>query len=155
MSSPRRALDDSRDSITHKFQIMGHEGYLHALETVVIPQIRAFKPDLIAVACGYDAACPDPLCSMMATADTYRQMTTRVRDLAREICGGKLVMAHEGGYSEVYVPFCGHAVMEALSGSAHTAEDPLAHVFHTRQPNARLTAFHKSLIDEMAQTLEM
>jgi len=25
-------------------------------------------------------------------------------------------LVHEGGYSEVYVPFCGHAIMEALSG---------------------------------------
>ncbi|MEQ6250617.1 class II histone deacetylase [Sulfitobacter sp. HNIBRBA3233] len=132
---------------------VGHEGYLHALEAV-IPHIEAFKPDLIAVACGYDAACPDPLCSMLATADTFRQMTRRIREVAEAQCGGKLVMSHEGGYSEIYVPFCGHAVLEALSDSKITAEDPLAEVFRIRQPNDRVTAFHKELIDEMAQTLE-
>lgn len=132
----------------------GHEGYLHAIERIVIPQIRAFKPDIIAVACGFDAACSDPLSSMLAMADTFGEMTRRIKGLAEEICDGKLVLAHEGGYSEVYVPFCGHAVLEALSGSAHTAPDPLASALTARQPNPRITAFHKSLLDEMAQELE-
>jgi len=51
------------------------------------------------------------------------------------------------------VPFCGHAVMEALSGSQITAPDPLAHAMELRQPNARVTAFHKSMIDDMATEL--
>ena len=29
--------------------------------------------------------------------------------------GGKLLLVHEGGYSEAHVPFCGHAVIQALS----------------------------------------
>ena len=28
----------------------------------------------------------------------------------------RLVLAHEGGYSEIYVPFCGVAVLEELTG---------------------------------------
>lgn len=28
----------------------------------------------------------------------------------------RLVLAHEGGYSEIYVPFCGVKVLEELSG---------------------------------------
>lgn len=105
----------------------------------MILHVQAFRPDLIAVACGFDAACPDPLSSMLATADTFRQITRRIRATAREVCDGRLVMSHEGGYSEVYVPFCGHAVIEALSGSAAAAKDPMAPVFNTRQPNDRLT----------------
>ncbi len=134
---------------------LGHTGYLHAIDRVAIPQIEAYKPDIIIVACGYDAACSDPLSSMLATSDTYRQMTARMKDLAARLCGGKLVLAHEGGYSEVYVPFCGHAVVEALSGSAITAADPLARAFASRQPGARLAAFHAELIDDMAQELGM
>ena len=35
------------------------------------------------------------------------------------------MMAHEGGYSEVYVPFCGHAVLQEMSGSDdYRTEDP-------------------------------
>ncbi|AXI48159.1 class II histone deacetylase [Sulfitobacter sp. SK012] len=131
----------------------GHDAYLYALDRVVIPQIEAFNPDLIVVACGYDAAVIDPLARMLATADTFRQMTLRIKDAAERLCDGKLVLVHEGGYSEVYVPFCGHATLEALSGSQITAPDPFAHAFTVRQPNARFGAFLKDTIDELALEL--
>ena len=37
---------------------------------------------------------------MLATADTFRQMTALVRQAATDLCDGRLVMVHEGGYSE-------------------------------------------------------
>lgn len=61
-------------------------------------------------------------------------------------------MVDEGGYSEVYVPFCGHAVIEELSGSKITASDPFADTFAARQPSTRFDTFVGDLISEMAQT---
>jgi len=75
--------------------------------------------------------------------------------LAKDICDGKLVLVHEGGYSEAYVPFCGHATIEALSGSAITAPDPLAQTLSVRQPNPRFDAFLRAEIDRMAQELNL
>lgn len=134
---------------------LGHEGYLHAIDSVVIPQIKAFAPDIIIVACGYDSGASDPLGSMLATAQTFGDMTKRVKQTASQVCDGKMVMVHEGGYSEVYVPFCGHAVLEALSGSDIHAKDPMAKSLHIRQPNPRIVAFQKELIDDMAKELEL
>jgi len=131
----------------------GHTAYMHSLDRLVIPAIQAFKPDLIVVACGFDAAVPDPLSTMLATADTFRAMTSAIKSLAETICEGKLVLVHEGGYSEVYVPFCGHATLEALSGSAITAPDPLAPNFTRRQPAAPFDAFLRQEIDRMSQEL--
>jgi len=131
----------------------GHAAYLHAIDRVAIPAIEAFKPDLIIVACGYDAAAIDPLARMLATADTFRQMTLKIKELAQRLCDGKLVLVHEGGYSEVYVPFCGHAAIEALSGSDITAPDPMARALASRQPGPRLDAFLRGEIDRMATEL--
>lgn len=131
----------------------GHTGYLHAMDTIVLPAIADFKPDLIVVACGYDAGAIDPLARMLATAQTFREMTERVRAAAQEHCAGRLVLAHEGGYSEVYVPFCGHATLEALSGSDKTAPDPLAETLRVRQPGPRFDAFIKAEIDHLAHQL--
>lgn len=131
----------------------GHTAYLHAMDTIVLPQIAAFKPDLIIVACGYDASAIDPLARMLATADTFRQMTLRIKAAAETLCDGRLVLVHEGGYSEVYVPFCGHATLEALSGSDKTAPDPLAEAFAIRQPGPRFDAFLKAEIDHLARQL--
>lgn len=131
----------------------GHRGYLSAMERLALPAIRAFRPDVLIIACGFDAAINDPLGRMLATADTFRQMTRQVLDLAGAICGGRLVMVHEGGYSETYVPFCGHAVLEEMSGSAVRAPDPMAEVFAARQPGPAMEAFVEGVIGEMAAAL--
>lgn len=133
----------------------GHSGYLHAIDRVAIPAIERFDPDLIIVACGFDAAAPDPLASMLCMAETFREMTIKIKALAERLCGGKLVLAHEGGYSEIYVPFCGHATLEALSGSTITAPAPMARALSTRQPGPRLEAFQLSEIDRMASELAL
>jgi acetoin utilization deacetylase AcuC-like enzyme len=90
---------------------------------------------------------------MLLTADSFRKLTRAVMQAASTLCGGKLVLVHEGGYSEVYVPFCGHAVLEELSGAPVTAPDPLAPVLEKRQPDARFDAFAKGWIDEAAVAL--
>ncbi len=112
----------------------GHDSYLEAMERLVLPALDRFRPDAIIVACGYDAGAMDPLGRMLAGADTFRQMTRMVLGAADRLCGGRLVLVHEGGYSEVHVPFCGHAVIEELSGSAIRAADPLAETIARRQP---------------------
>lgn len=128
----------------------GHQSYLYAMERVVLPALDRFKPDAIIVACGFDASAVDPLGRMLCTADTFRAMTRTVMHAADRLCNGRLALVHEGGYSEVYVPFCGHAVLEELSGSDITAPDPLAATLAKRQPDARFDAFVKGWIDEAA-----
>jgi acetoin utilization deacetylase AcuC-like enzyme len=51
-------------------------------------------------------------------------MTDVALALADECCGGRLVVAHEGGYSQTYVPPCTLAVIEALAGVAVPWPDP-------------------------------
>ncbi len=128
----------------------GHTGYLLAMARLVLPALHRFRPDAIVVACGFDAAAVDPLSRMMATAETFQAMTRQVMQAADDLCGGRLVLVHEGGYSEVYVPFCGHAVLQQLSGSAVTAPDPLAETLRLRQPGARFDAFVRDWIDDLA-----
>ena len=131
----------------------GHSAYLAVTERIVLPALERFRPDLIIVACGYDASAIDPMARMLATAETFREMTLRVKQAARQLCGGRLVLVHEGGYSEVYVPFCGHATLEALSGSAVHAPDPLAETLKVRQPSARFDRFLREVVDDMAAEL--
>ncbi len=131
----------------------GHAQYLHAMNRVVEPALRAFEPDLIVVACGFDAAAPDPLSTMLATEATFHDMTLMIKDLANDQCGGKLVLVHEGGYSEAYVPFCGHSTLQALSGSAIKVDDPLGVGFKARQPNPKFSDYLNNEINDMAIAL--
>ncbi|MXQ08667.1 class II histone deacetylase [Alphaproteobacteria bacterium GH1-50] len=131
----------------------GHKGWCAAVERLALPAIRAFEPDVIVVACGFDASAFDPLSRMMASAETFRRMTRSTKALAEDICGGRLVLVHEGGYSEVHVPFCGHAVLEELSESVIRAPDPFADTLTKRQPGPRFDAFVDGLVGEMAEAL--
>lgn len=131
----------------------GHTAYCHAMHRVVIPAIEAFEPDMIVVACGYDAAMVDPLARMQATAETFAEMTRLIKDTAHRLCAGKLVLVHEGGYSEFYVPFCGHATIAALAGLENAAPDPMKEGFDIRQPSPAFDAFLRASIDESARKL--
>ncbi|MBZ0127880.1 MAG: class II histone deacetylase [Rhodobacteraceae bacterium] len=128
----------------------GDAAYLDAFDRLVAPAIRAFAPDAIIVACGFDASPFDPLAHMLVSADGFRQMTRRAMALAAETCDDRLVLVHEGGYSEAYVPFCGHAVIGELAGSAIDAGDPLLAAVTARQPGARAQAFQRSWVDDLA-----
>jgi acetoin utilization deacetylase AcuC-like enzyme len=94
----------------------GDGGYLHAMTHVVEPALRAFAPDLILVACGFDAGAMDPLSRQMVTSEGFRQMTQQLMAVASDVCDGRIAMSHEGGYNPIYVPFCGLAVIETLAG---------------------------------------
>jgi acetoin utilization deacetylase AcuC-like enzyme len=102
----------------------GTGAYLAAFERLVIPALHAFRPEMIVVCSGFDAAVLDPLGRMMVHSEGYRTMTRLLMDAAADLCGGRLAMSHEGGYSATYVPYCGLAVMEQLSGIRTKIDDP-------------------------------
>jgi acetoin utilization deacetylase AcuC-like enzyme len=104
----------------------GGGAYRYAFEAVVLPALRAFKPDLILVSSGFDAAFLDPLGRQLLTAADFGAMARALRLAAEELCGGRLVCAHEGGYSAMYVPYCGLAVVEELAGFSSGVVDPFA-----------------------------
>lgn len=131
----------------------GHNGYIEAFTRLVLPALHAHRPDAILIACGFDAAALDPLGRMLATAETFRDLTRLTRQAAETLCGGRLLAVHEGGYSEAYVPFCGHAVIAELAQSAITAPDPLAATLAARQPDARFDAFLTAWIDDLETRL--
>jgi acetoin utilization deacetylase AcuC-like enzyme len=133
----------------------GHDAYLYAVDRIVLPALRRFKPDVIIVACGFDASGVDPLSRMLATSQTFAQMTRRMIDIAEDLCGGRLAFLHEGGYSEVHVPFCGHAVIAELADSRIVAPDPLATRLDFQQPSERFRTFQRRAIDEMADFFKL
>lgn len=104
----------------------GVGGYSYAFDEVVLPAIRKFRPDIIAVASGFDSSYLDPLGRMMITASGYAELTKKLMEVAEEVCDGKLMMTHEGGYSATYAPFCGLFVLQQLTG-LWRLPDPFAH----------------------------
>ncbi len=124
----------------------GGGAYLAAIDQVVLPALYAFKPSMIVVASGYDASYFDPMSHMLLLANHYRQLTQRIMQVAEELCGGRLVVNHEGGYSDFYVPLCGLAVVEELSGIKTSVRDPYAGTEHVANQN--LMPHQQAYIDQ-------
>lgn len=104
----------------------GHGAYLAAIERVVGPAARAFGPDLVLVAAGVDAGGHDPMGRMLATSRTFHAMATALCELAGELAGGRIVFAHEGGYSAWYQPTLVLATACAVAGLP-APPDPFLH----------------------------
>ena len=84
---------------------------------------------------------------MLLTSESYRQLTQMLLELANDVCEGKIVFSHEGGYSKRYVPFCGLATLEALSGIRTEITD-----LGVRDdlPGQGLAPHQETLIDDIA-----
>jgi acetoin utilization deacetylase AcuC-like enzyme len=128
----------------------GHDAWLYAMDRIVVPAVKRFRPELIVVASGLNGVGLDPLSRMLLHSETYRALTQRALELAQGLCDGRLVVVHEGGFSESAVPFCGHAIVETLAGADLGVEDPFLDLIRAWQPNERSQAFQRALIDEMA-----
>lgn len=133
----------------------GHAAYIFAMERIVVPALEAYNPDVIVVACGFDASGVDPLSRMLCSAETYRLMTRQLMQAADVLCNSRLVMAHEGGYSEVHVPFCGHSVLQEMSGSEIDAGDALGVRISGQQSNEQMQKIYIDLINAIAQNLDL
>lgn len=131
----------------------GHDAYMQAMQHLVIPELERFEPELIIVACGYDANGVDPLARMLLHSESFRSMTTQVRQLAERLCQGRLVLVHEGGYSEAYVPFCGLATLEALSGIRTPVADPMLELIQKQQPGHAFNQLQRQLLEQQAAAL--
>jgi len=104
----------------------GNAAYLHVLEAIVKPLAEDFNPELIIVSAGQDPGMFDPLGRMRVSAEGFGKMTDIMKQIAQKHCGGKLVLCHEGGYSNAYVPFCTIKIIESLCEKQTDVEDPFA-----------------------------
>src|SRR3954451_2458575 len=102
----------------------GRAAYLAALDRVVRPALERFAPDFLLVACGLDASMVDPLGRMNLSSECFALLADRVLAAAADLCDGRLVLCHEGGYSSGYVPYCGLAIVERLAGVDVGVVDP-------------------------------
>jgi acetoin utilization deacetylase AcuC-like enzyme len=112
----------------------GDAAYLAAFEQVVLPIAHAFQPQLVLVSAGQDASTLDPLGRMCVTSEGYRRMTQAMIDLAETHAGGRLVIVQEGGYSELYAPYCTLGIIETLAGERTGIAEPLTIERLSQQP---------------------
>ena len=102
----------------------GDEEYLRAFSEVLVPAARRFQPQLVLVSAGFDPHWADSLAMMQVTITGFAQMVKVLKELAAELCQGRLVFTLEGGYNLQVVACSTRATFDILLGNPDIV-DPL------------------------------
>jgi acetoin utilization deacetylase AcuC-like enzyme len=102
----------------------GDEEYLRAFNEVLVPVARRFQPQLILVSAGFDAHWADYMAMMRVSVKGFAQMAVILKEMAAELCQGRLVFTLEGGYNLRVVTSSIKAVFDVLLGNSEV-DDPL------------------------------
>jgi acetoin utilization protein AcuC len=78
-------------------------GWLRAIDGVVLPLLRAFKPTVLVSQHGCDSHRLDPLADLSLSVDGQRQAQLMMHELAHELCDGRWISTGGGGYALVQV----------------------------------------------------
>jgi acetoin utilization protein AcuC len=76
--------------------------------------VRAGQPEIILLQAGADSIAGDPLTHLQYTPAVHAHAARRLRALADELCGGRIVATGGGGYNRANLAAAWCAVVEAL-----------------------------------------
>lgn len=82
----------------------GDEPYIRALEEVVLPAVRAFRPDALVVEPGWDGHHSDILTHLQITMGGFERAAALVAELAAEVTDGRFAAVGGGGYTGDVLP---------------------------------------------------
>ncbi len=105
----------------------GDAEYRRVGAEVLAPLLRRFQPQLMLVSVGFDGHFADPLAGMSLSVAGYGEIAATVKELAAELCGGRLLLTLEGGYDPTALPWGVRTVFEVLLGEEPTP-DPLERI---------------------------
>ena len=95
----------------------GDAGWLRALDAVVPPLVRAFRPDVLVSQHGCDSHRLDPLAHLELSLDAQRRAQVVLHELAHETAGGRWLLTGGGGYELVrVVPRCWTHLLAQAAG---------------------------------------
>ena len=76
----------------------GGDAFREAFETVILPRLREFKPDILIISAGFDAHTRDPLANLNLVEADFSWATKKLMDIADASAKGRVVSLLEGGY---------------------------------------------------------
>ena len=76
----------------------GSAQFRQAWKERLLPEVEAFRPQLLLVSAGFDAHRRDPLAQLQLESEDFRWITGELVALAQRHCGGRVVSMLEGGY---------------------------------------------------------
>ena len=101
----------------------GDAAFEEAYARFIFPALARFRPELVLVSSGWDAHARDPLAPLNVTTAGYTRVARDAIAAARALCGGRLLVALEGGYDTHALAWCAGALCALMLGD-EPAPDP-------------------------------
>ncbi len=76
----------------------GGVAFREAFESVILPRLRDFRPELIVISAGFDAHQRDPLANLNLLETDFLWATQKIVEVAQASANGRVVSMLEGGY---------------------------------------------------------
>lgn len=111
----------------------GDEVYQQIYQGILPTVARRFQPQLILVSAGYDPHWNDPIGMMEVSVTGFAAITKAIKDIADELCEGKIVFTLEGGYNLQALSYGVKAAFDTLLDNPEI-EDPLGRSGHSKKP---------------------
>jgi len=88
------------DTIVNAPLSAGDDGevFREAFETVILPRLREFRPDIMIISAGFDAHTRDPLANLNLVEADFSWATRKLMEIADASAKGRVVSLLEGGY---------------------------------------------------------
>jgi acetoin utilization deacetylase AcuC-like enzyme len=121
----------------------GDEVISAVIPALIEPAVRRYRPDFILVSLGFDAFWDDPLANLRySIGGAYTPLLHTARDLAAELCAGRVVVALEGGYNRDALAHGADAACRLLLGQEPSADrlGPPPHQLSAQEVLPLLTA---------------
>jgi acetoin utilization deacetylase AcuC-like enzyme len=87
---------------------------IDAWKDVLLPAVKAARPELVIISAGFDAHADDPLGGLNMQTEDFATLTAMFRQLAEDCAEGRIVSLLEGGYNLKALQDCVRAHLNAL-----------------------------------------
>ncbi|TFH00077.1 histone deacetylase [Candidatus Thorarchaeota archaeon] len=123
--------------------------YESAINKIIIPAVKSFKPDLIMVSAGFDAHYADPVGNMDIDSRTYWRFGREIEKLVSSTDANGSVWVLEGGYNPFTIGPSIHASLEGLAGNSQ----PILEDQIEREVNKLIVDSNDEIISKVLETL--
>ncbi|HSQ77601.1 MAG TPA: histone deacetylase [Nitrospirota bacterium] len=96
----------------------GDAEYRHVYDAVLKPIALEYRPELVLASAGFDPYRDDPLGSMKVSAEGFGALAAIIQNIGDKTCGGKVLLALEGGYNPQGLRDGVRSVLNTLLGQA-------------------------------------
>jgi acetoin utilization deacetylase AcuC-like enzyme len=124
--------------------------YESAINRIMLPAVKSFKPDLIMVSAGYDAHYADPVGNMDIDSRTFWRFGNEIRKLVSATEAKGSIWVLEGGYNPFIIGPSIHASFDGLAGK----DQPILDDQIEREVNRLIVDSNNEIIDKVLETIK-